>query len=66
MSCTVFALRVFHAVLAVLLPAMLFDGGVPYVTYLLYALSSFSLSAIALPIGVWHDLPIDMCRVVSR
>ena len=27
MSCTVFALRVLHAVLAVLLPAMLSDGG---------------------------------------
>ena len=61
-----FALCVLHVVLAVLLSAMLFDGGVPYVTYLLYALSSFSLSAIALPIGVWHDLPIDMRRVVSR
>lgn len=33
---------------------------------LLYVRSSFSLSAIALPIGMWHGLPFSMCRVVSR
>ena len=63
---TVFALCVLPCPLAASLPAMLSDGGVPYVTYLLYALSSFSLSAIALPTSAWHGLPIGMCRIVSR